>query len=712
MPRQSKAAREAEALAVAAAIAEAPEGTIEELETVAAVAPVETVKPSRQFITGDYRFDYFELDNGQYVPRLYVKNVLFFSGWACVDYNAAKSLLIPIYYQLSGELKAGTQKRMPIDLLATHPLNRLIYPENNVNHIRESLTSEGNLTDLFPIVANPLGLVLSGNSRLLALELLQLETGEAQAVGAGISDGLNDLNLILSGNHQRTKTTTEIINEAMAEAAKKGGKQYLTNVRNAYIALGGVGGGGGFDAGWAVKKFLQGGTASPEFNKAASIINETSPTVAYELTKIQKAEDEGMDSLAAELNKMARAKSAQPLNPDKVYQGLAADVAKIRQHYTGETAPAIARELTLATPEIRQKLVEAKVNGDKQKLSILRDQLENEPATADPNAVPDWNAINDAEEEATAPATSATTSAPASTSNAATAAAPTATAATAPAPVALSANAAHFQDMRAKNRHEADCWLTNEATAAAFNEAIGGVADVDPYAEVGQHIKADRLILATEDPESLEDWGGGIHAKATGLTVATALPLKNGGIAAFAEIMRRIELAEVSKAVFSCDAALLHLPRIAAYFKALPLGYVLVSRESEKEATAGFGFEPSPFVHSNVRYKTITADNWNDRALSYAIVYYGDDYSTFEAACGKYGVVGYTPKAALARSIAFDWFTDSNGNLSANHLGSQYATDAIGENVFLIIDGVRRPEKYKRPEDAKRAALLHSLTGE
>lgn len=682
MARQSKAAKKAETLAVAEAIAE---GAIKPTTEALAVEVTETVKPSKVFFTGDYKFEYYDLENGQCVPRLYIKNVLFFSGWACVDRNAAKSLLIPIYYQLSGELK-GVQKELLTDLIATHPLNRLIYPNDNVANLRESLDAEGNLTSLYPIVVNPLGLVLSGNSRLLGLEQVERETGESQNVNVTISDGTNDLKIILSGNCQRVKTPSELINEAMTKAASMGTKNYITNVRNAYIALGGSG--GHFDAGWAVKKFLKTGKGSDELKASVKVINESSPTVAYELTKIQKAEDEGMESLAAELNKMARAKSAQPINPDRVYKGLGVDTAKIREHYTGETPPAIARELAMATPEVRAQMIDAKVNkGDKTKMSVLRDRIENEPSTADPNTVPNWNEQNDADEAA-------------------------ATAATVKATAHLSANALHFQAMRAIGRHEADCWITNEATAQALNASIGGVADVDPYAEIGQHIKADRLILATEEPESLETWGGGIHAKAIGLTLATALPLKSGGIAAFAEIMRRIELTEISKAAFVCDAALLFYPRIAAYFKALPLAYVLVSRESEREATAEFGFEPSPFVLSNTRYKTVTSNNWNDRALSYAIVYYGSDYSTFENNCGKYGVVAYTPKAALARAIALDWITDSNGNLSANHLGTQYTTDLIGESVFLLIDGARQTEKYRRLEDAKRAALLHSLTGE
>lgn len=727
MARRSKAQMDAiktQELEIAAAIAEEGENmegvTVAEHPAIAKIkaerktedsSPVvveesSESKPSHQFVVGDYTLQYFDLPTGECIPRLLVDGQLFFSGWACLDRNAAKSLLVALYYQMSGELK-GTQKVFPIDLLASHPLNRLIYPDDNIANIRKSLDSKGNLTQLYPVVVNPLGLVLSGNSRLLALEQIQQETGKPQQISANISEGTNDLDIILSGNHQRVKTTTEMINEAMTAAAAKGTKQYLTNVRNAYIALGGAG--GSFDAGWAVKKFLKAGGTNEEFNESVASINESSPTVAYELTKIAKAEEEGVEELAAEINKMARGKNAQPINPDLAYKGLSADIAKIRDHYTGETPPAIARELTLATPEIRAKLIAEKVAGDKTKLSIRRLALEAEadvapnPNQDDPNNAPDWNAINDAE----AGAQSGSATAPASGSASATP--PAVQASTAPAPTG---NAAYFQEMRALGYHEADCWITNLETAEAFNNAIGGVADVDPYGEIGQHIKADRIILATEKVGELDSWGGGTHAKETGLTVATALPLKSGGMAGFAEIMRRIEQAEVDKAVFSCDATLLFYPRIAAYFKALPLAYILVSRESAQEATGGFGYEPSPFVHSNPRYKTITADSWNERALSYAIVYYGNDYEAFEASCGKFGIVSYTPKAAVNRSIAFDWTEDSQGNLSASHMGVQYTTDTIGDTIFLIVDGVRQPEKYRRVEDAKRAALLHSLTGE
>lgn len=675
MARQSKKAKQA---AATVAVMEAPESN----EAIAPEEVIEAIAPDT-FSIGIYTFEYTNYADGTCYPVFKVKGELFFSGWVCKSRKAAKSLLISIYYQVSGVLKGSTAV-ISADLLATHPLSDLIYPDDNTGTIEESFDENGNRTDVFRVVVNPSGLALSGNTRLSVLEARAARTGVAEMVHISIASGTDDVALILGGNQQREKTPQDKVNEAMVKASAMGGRRFWTNVRNIYIADFGLSG-GYFDATVAVMKYVK---SAPEtdFSRNVKSIAEQNPTIAHELIKLQQSAankdgsalppEEGQKKMGAELSKMARAKNAAPIDRDLVYDGIAIDAAEIRKYYTGESVVEIIRVLTESSPETRLELIRQKAAGDRQKMSILKEQIENpEPENT---GTPDWNAVND-EEEALADAAPA-----------------------------VDPNADYYKKMRKEGIFEEGCWLLNASVSEALNEAIGGIADVDPFAEPTGNIKCDRRITALENPLEIEHWGGGVHDSGRGLKVATALPPKEGLIPTATELFKRIENGQIGEAAFVVEASILFLPRFTAYLRSLPLAWVLVARENAREATEGFGFEPSPFLLDNPRFRQVKESAWNERCCSYAIIYYGSNYDRFEKACGKYGALSYNAKAAKARSLQFDW-TEADGTLTALNDGNQYAIDVIGDTYFLLVDGVRKPDKYKTADHAKRAAIIESL---
>jgi len=649
------------------------------------------------FSTGDYTFEYNLLPSGTCYPVLKVKGDIFFSGWECKDLASAEALLISLYYQITGVLKGSMASIRP-SLLAKHPLSDLIYTANNTSTLLESFEAQGNRTDLFRVVVNPHGWALSGNTRLETLKNIEKATGIPQQVHAVVTDGNNDIEVILGGNTQREKTGQDKFNEAIVRSgANESDKRYWTIVRETYIREG-FGGGGTFDAMAAVKKFVDKNPGSP-FADNLSEIAKSNETIAYDLMKLQQAtQDKDGDTLAPQqaitelgkkLSKMARIKNAEPVNLEQVYEGIHLDTAEIRRYYTGETLTEISRVLMESTEAIRAQLIAAKKDGDKQKLSVLKAQLEN-PQTEDvenneDGASPDWNSLNDLESETEDAVTAVTV------------------------PDPDYSQKEYNKEMRKAGYSEDNCWLLNQKTAESLLRAIGGVADVDPFAERGQNLKADRYILATERPLELKEWGGGAHDGGEGLRVATSLPVVEGLVSSATEIFKRIESMEIREAAFVVEANAIFYPRLATYFKAIPMAWVVVSRENALEATEGFGFEPSAYLKSNARFKNVTADNWNEAKRAYLIVYFGENYDRFETSCGKYGVICYNKKAALAKSIALDWEETSQGDLTANHEGSLYEIQKIGDTYFLSVDAKRQPDGFKKLEHAQGAAILDSL---
>jgi len=658
------------------------------------------------FSTGDYTFEYNLLASGTCYPVLKVKNNIFFSGWECKDLASAEALLISLYYQLTGVLRGSMASIRP-SLLAKHPLSDLIYTDSNTSTLSDSFDVQGNRTDLFRVVVNPHGWTLSGNTRLETLKNIEKATGIQQQVHAVVTDGTNDIEVILGGNTQREKTGQDKFNEAIVRSgADESDRRYWTIVRETYIREG-FGGGGTFDAMAAVKKYVD---KNPEsaFANNLSEIAKSNETIAYDLMKLQQvtqtkdgntlAPQEAIAQLGQKLSKMARIKNAEPVNLDQVYEGIHLDTADIRRHYTGETLTEISRVLMESTPEIRTKLIEAKQDGDKQKLSLLKAQLEN-PQTDDNTEegedgdCPDWNRLNDSE----------------ATDNAVTAVTAVTVPVTVPVADGEDSQKEYNKEMRKAGYGEDGCWLLNQKTADSLLEAIGGVADVDPFAERGQNLKADRYILATERPFDLKEWGGGAHDGGEGLKVATSLPAVEGLVSSATELFKRIESMEIREAAFVVEANAIFYPRLATYFKSIPMAWVVVSRENALEATEGFGFEPSAYLKSNARFKNVTANNWNEAKRAYLIVYFGENYDRFETSCGKYGVICYNKKAALAKSVALDWEETSQGDLTANHEGSLYEIQKIGDTFFLSVDAKRQPDGFKKLQHAQGAAILDSL---
>ena len=647
--------------------------------------------PCEIFTYADYVFKFYKDEFNRVRPVLYYKKELFFSGWKCKNFDSARSLVIAIYYTHSGELK-GKEAAIRPELLATHPLSDLIYPDDNTGTIKESFEEDGNRTDLFRVVVNPLGLALSGNTRLKVLQQLAQSTGLEERVHVTITDGKDDVAVIVGGNKQREKTPQDRLREAIAieNARDPKNKYFWTNVRNTFQEISGLSA-GIHDSIKAVTKFV----AQRKDNPIAAPIDQIAtqnPTVAHEIAKLQMAteskdgtplpENEQAAAIGKELGKMARIKSAQPMDVEKIYPGIQLDIAKLRQHYTGETVPAMAQFLGDCTPEMREKVIAAviamkKAGKNPDKLSILKARLEREEEAAAPT--PDWNAENDKE-------------------------------AAAPAAPAVDPNAEHYKKLRQMGVLEDDCWILNKSTSEALNAAIGGVADVDPFGEKGQNLAADRIILATERPLQIEDWGGGIHASGNGLKVVTALPPAPEMVAPFTEMMLRIEDGRIEETAFVVEASVVFMPRFAAYFKSIPFAWVIVARENNKEATEGFGFEPSAFLHSHPRYKKLTEDNWNDAQRAFVILYYGQHYDRFERACGKYGNVCYNGKAAAQKSLHFEWEVEPGTKKpTAWNAGIKFEVDYIAGNYFLIVDGQRKSEKYKELDHAKKAAVIESL---
>lgn len=667
---------------------------------------------------GELSFEYLTKPNGTCLPRLKIKGETYFSGWLCKDRDAAESLVIPIYYQVTGSLKGELVSINP-DLLATHPLSELIYPENNMGIVGESFDERGNRTQIFRVVVNPDGLALSGNTRLKILKEIQRKTGEAQIVHCVTTNGDDDISVILGGNAQREKTSQERMNEAMVKASSMTTGTYWTNVRKLFKELGGSG--GAYDATKVLMDFVEKRRGTP-FVKAVNQIGKYSPTVALELIKLHRAgeDDEGkplplsqrLARMGTELNLLARQKNAEPIRVDLMYDGISEQVAEIKQHYNGETTVEIARQLMLATPEVRLRMIEEAAKGVKIKMSLLREQL-----TVELQQPPDWNTLNDREEEATnSSASGAWASSPAS-SPASSGSTTTATRSSAPSASASAPASAPDDASTSRKGYQLklgqmgifpdSCWVLNEETAAALNQAIGGTADVDPFAEPEGNIKCDRRLLATERPtDKSYDWGGGVHDSGKGLRIATALPPRHGLVECADALFSRIENGTIAEACFVADASLLSISKFADHLKATPYAWVNVSREN-KHSAAGFGFEPSEYVLA--RFKTQTADNWNDRCCDYVICYYGEEYARFEQACSKFGVVSYNAKAATRKSVDFDWTKETENEWFAIAEGVEYSIKFVGSTYFLYIDGEKTDDRFKKLEKAQRAAVLESL---
>lgn len=691
MARQSTKAKKATQAAVKGALNATTEPAIEQVEESQPIAVVEPIAPTEVFEFHEYSFEYYDNSVGLCHPILKKKGDVVFSGWLCKDRDSAKALVIAVYYQVSGLLKGDRAAIIP-EMLGTHPLSALIYANDNTKNLEKAVDDQGNRTSLHPVVVNPCGLALSGNTRLSVIQDLAKKTGTQQLVHVVITDGTDDVEIIVGGNIQRVKTVQDCMNEAIAmtkrASAKAIGKfNFQTEVRNAFIKISGMSG-GIHDAGKVVMKFVA-ANAGNSTAKKIDKVNEQNPTVALELTKIVTAsksadgtdlpKDEAAANVATEINKMARLKSAKPIQVENVYPGLGDDLAEIRLHYQGERIPVIAEFLSTCTADMRAKIIQAKRDGDKQKLSILKESIEREE-TFVASSSPDWNAQNDAgkaEEEAM------------------------------PLP---NPDASYFQKMRQMGIPEDYTWITNKVTAQALNEAIGGKGDVDPFAEKTGHLQVDRRILAVDRPVQLEDWGGGVHQSGEGLKVVTALPPSEALIPAFTTMMERIENSTIAETAFIADVSVLMIPRFTPYFTAIPFAYVIVSRQNNSEAVEGFGFEPSPYLLSNPRFAHKTEADWNEATRGYVILYYGTEYDRFERACGKFGIVLYNAKAAAKKSLQFEWLEDSKGILSAVNDGIEYSIEDIAGSFFLSVDGDRKPDhKYKRVEHAKRAAVIESL---
>lgn len=666
------------------------ESAIETETEIEADAAIAEEAPTETFAFGDYTFEYFTKPNGLTRPVLKYKSEILFSGWLCKDRDSAKSLVIAIYYQLSGTLK-GSTAIIRAEMLATHPLSALIYPEDNTKTLEEAIEEEGNRTDLFRVVVNQSGLALSGNTRLTVLERKALRTGVDQPVHVTITDGKDDIAVLIGGNRQREKTPQEYANEAFTltkakQASSNGGDKFWTDVRKTYQEISGKSA-GHFDSTRAVMKFVNANKGSDIAGKVDKI-TEQNPTVAHEIVKIAAASrakdgselppEQAAKQVAAEINKQARIKSAKPIEVENVYPGIDLDIAEIRIHYTGETVPVMAEFLSKCTPQMRARIIEAKRGGDKQKLSILKGQFEAADTKAANEASPDWNAQNDADDAVAAPIPE------------------------------VDPNKPYYTKMRQHGIPEDYTWVLNKVTASALNAAVGGRADVDPFAEPTGNLDVDRRILATEFPISMEDWGGGTHDSGEGLRVVTSLPPSDALIPTFTTMMERIDNGTIAETCFIAEANVLFIPRFAPFFKAIPFAYVVVARENSREATEGFGFEPSPYMLSNPRYKHKTADDWNEAARAYVILYYGTEYARFEEACGKFGLIGYNPKAAAKKALHFDWQLEGDIEVATN-AGVQYSVQKIADTYFLSVDGVRKTDRYKEVDHARRAAVIESL---
>ena len=110
-------------------------------------------------------------------------------------------------------------KQVAVSLLSHHPINRSIYTLSSIDSLMHSIEEMGLLQ---PLVIDQNYHVISGNRRFKAIQNLGWESVSVEQVV--VSDD-EVVPLLISYNHQRVKTTKEVLAEYQAMNKAIGGEQ-------------------------------------------------------------------------------------------------------------------------------------------------------------------------------------------------------------------------------------------------------------------------------------------------------------------------------------------------------------------------------------------------------------------------------------------------------------------------------------------------------
>jgi len=100
--------------------------------------------------------------------------------------------------------------KVPVSLLSHHPINRSIYTLSSIDDLMRSIDEMGLLQ---PLVIDQNNYVISGNRRLKSIQKLGWKSVSVEQISVADDEVVP---LIISYNHQRVKSTREILNEYAA----------------------------------------------------------------------------------------------------------------------------------------------------------------------------------------------------------------------------------------------------------------------------------------------------------------------------------------------------------------------------------------------------------------------------------------------------------------------------------------------------------------
>lgn len=498
---------------------------------------------------GQYQLRYEDMDEGKGIyPSLWKNGELVFSGWKCHDKEDASTLLISIYWQSAGEMEPGYQA-VDYRLIAPHPLNRMLLKqhsdaEGNVAEIKESILRNGNMTALFPISVTTDGITGSGHSRLKAFTEINEEAiarGEEPphpmlyVVAQELGD--DDRKTLLVGNKYRRPSDLTILAQAELQAALEAdegeGGRYRTRVKDLFVAAG-RSGGAVYGAAVAVKKYLESSTDEELKEAIADIADKNSALIAQEIINLCDPQQ------AKKLEK-----SYPAFDANKVYPDLPKQVAMVKRSGDKSSVAKIATELTSIDSDLRDEVIQKRVQGDSRGLVAIAAELRESQKTENGTFAP-------------------------------------------------SPTKAIFDKYRELAVKPEDTWETNSATAKVMIEVVGGEVDCDPFSSLEGHkaIPARRHITVEEDGLKC-DWDR---------IVVTNFPFSQQS-KCFRKMGEQIQAGIVEIACFITESSLLFSEEGQKWAAIIPYAYCLTKRVGKNS----FGFSPSGYLLDT--YPSITTDS-------------------------------------------------------------------------------------------------------
>lgn len=354
-----------------------------------------------QVVVGQYRIQYEQFSDREWYPTLWKNGELVLSGWICKSKRDAEVLAVMSYWRAIGLLQSGYQQ-LDYRLLAMHPLNKHIASntqdwENNIDNLVASIKEHGNLTDRYPLVISPDGLIASGNTRRAAFEKIVNEAiatngvpdVSLQKVWVFVEESKDDRESLLVGNNARQKSDMMLAHEARVKAAIEASKSGKSNVpgrgRILEIFLESGRSKGVYYAAEKVKEFLSTSPAKRELKEAvADIAHQQSATIAEEIINL------------GDPNSVKKLEGKYPgIEAGKVYPGLQQDVADLKRTGDQRSVPKIVADLLSKTEDEREEVIAEKTGKQVEvkkpsQIKSLFDQLREKKL--DPNDAWDTNA--------------------------------------------------------------------------------------------------------------------------------------------------------------------------------------------------------------------------------------------------------------------------------------------------------------------------------